>query len=53
MMEDMTPTWVSLVRPMIAVIQNNKFESVEAIEQELLRMAYAADLWNQHVKSKE
>jgi hypothetical protein len=49
---DMTPTWQNLLPAMLVVLKQGKNkQSVELIQQELARMAKAADLWNQHIGS--
>jgi hypothetical protein len=53
---DMTPTWEALVRPMCAVLENpsRKPDVADAkrnIRGQFMRMADAADRWNEHVKN--
>jgi hypothetical protein len=42
---DITPTWVSLIEPMITVLQNGhaSYESQRAIRESLMLLAKAAD----------
>lgn len=46
---DMTPTWESLVPVLLYLVRNSRTAKAD-IEQELFRMAQAADKWNAHCK---
>ena len=49
---DLTPTWEGLVPVLAHILQNSESPSVRKnITEELLKMARAADLWNEHCKS--
>lgn len=51
---DMTPTWLSLLNPMLDVIANPEasFESRKVIREELERMARIADAYVELSKAK-
>lgn len=49
-MFDLTPKWEGLVPGMIAVIENGTLNGKKVVYEELLRMAKAADLWNESQK---
>lgn len=49
-MFDLTPKWVGLVPYMIALIENGTALGKKEAHEELLRMAKAADLWNESQK---
>lgn len=46
---DATPTWESLVPVLLYLVRNARTATAD-IEQELVRMAQAADKWNAHCK---
>jgi len=49
---DMTPTWESLVPLFVRLIRSMKTPAnVEEVQQELVKMAWAADRWNEHCKA--
>ena len=47
---DVTPTWESLVPTFINIIRDGKREALKGAEEELKRMAWAADQYNLMVK---
>jgi hypothetical protein len=50
---DMTPTWASLVPAFVHILQHSESEwSKRDIQNELTKMARAADLWNAHCKKE-
>lgn len=49
-LEECTPTWQNLVPIMIDIIKQDNKRTNELIEIELMRMAKAADQWNEHLK---
>ena len=55
-MIDLTPTWGGLVRKMIAAhaeMSRNDYGQVKEVadlQEEFIKMAEAADMWNEHCK---
>ena len=49
---DITPTWASLIRPLVEVLKNPKApaESKEEITKELVRLAKIVDQYNEEAK---
>jgi hypothetical protein len=49
---DLTPTWRGLLRGLVCVLQTGTPEGKRIAEEELRRMAEAADKWNAHCKGR-
>lgn len=48
---NLTPTWVSLLPMMLLVLEQGETEAAkQAMRDELLRMAQAADKWNAYTR---
>jgi hypothetical protein len=51
---DMTPTWESLIPAILLIIRSSKqADAQNMIQQELVRMAQAADKWNTYCKEND
>ncbi|CAH0444300.1 hypothetical protein LMG10661_00779 [Ralstonia syzygii subsp. syzygii] len=47
------PTWASLLGVYLAVLEDGNAEGRRIAREELLRMAQAADQWNNHCEAEE
>lgn len=47
---DITPTWSGLLPALLDLLNSKKTDVRQQAYDELVRMAKAADLWNQHAK---